>query len=312
MSIVSRIDAVTNIEPEFLATVCPPPPSCKIELTSRCSLRCSFCANTLIEDKADMEWGTYTKLVDELVAFGVKELGVFYIGESFMVDWLTEAIKYAKDAGIEYVFITTNGTHTSPEKVSACMKAGLDSLKFSLNYANEAQFAEVARVKPKLFHRAIENIKAARKVRDEGGYSCKIYASSIRFTGEQQDKMRLILDEVMPYLDEHYELPLFSFSDDAVVDREEELGWKPVGGNPGRADCMRPPLPCWAGFKEMHIDRNGNLNYCCFGGDEFIMGNALEVGVANAWNSQAFQALRAKHLAGDVRGTVCQTCIYGK
>ena len=39
-------------------------------------------------------------------------------------------------------------------------------------------------------------------------------------------------------------------------------GGETVGGNPGRLDAMRPPMPCWAVFKEGHITHDGKLSAC--------------------------------------------------
>ena len=45
------------------------------------------------------------------------------------------------------------------------VKAGLDSLKWSVNAADEGQFEKIMGVSGKLFHRALENIRAAWDVR---------------------------------------------------------------------------------------------------------------------------------------------------
>src|SRR5512140_106620 len=133
-SITQKIDAVTKIPPRYLAEKLPAPKAVKIELTSQCNYRCGFCAHRLrLKDRGEMDPHLYERLVDEMAAAGVEELGMFYIGESFMCDWLPEAIARAKKAGIKYVFLTTNGSLSTPEKVKACMEAGLDSLKFSMN-----------------------------------------------------------------------------------------------------------------------------------------------------------------------------------
>jgi hypothetical protein len=42
------------------------------------------------------------------------------------------------------------------------IRAGLDSLKFSLNYSDAEQFAEIASVKPALYHTMIANVMKAR------------------------------------------------------------------------------------------------------------------------------------------------------
>lgn len=309
--ITKRIDATTEIQPDYLNEVCPVPKSVKIELTSNCNYQCGFCANVDAGNKGTMEKAEYRRIVKEMRDAGVEELGLFYIGESMMVPWLAEAVSYAKEIGYPYVFLTTNGSLATPEKVEALMKAGLDSLKFSFNNSDPEQFRKITRVAPRWFNKTIDNIKAARRIRDAGGYETKIYASSIKYDGEQQERMEAAVSEIRPYLDEHYWLPLYSFGAQAT-DKEKELGMKPGAGNPGRLEAMRSPLPCWAVFKEGHITREGKLSACCFDSDnKWEMADLKQVSFVDGWNSQAYQELRRAHLSGNVRGTACEECIYG-
>lgn len=256
-----------------------------------------------------MDRALYSRIIRDLRASGVEELGVFYIGESFTCKWLPEAINEAKEVGFPYVFLTTNGSAATPERVKACMEAGLDSLKFSINFADNEQFAEVAKVSPRLYQRAIDNLKAARQVRDQGGYKCGLYASSIAFDGEQGDRMREIVEDIRPYVDEFYWLPLYGMSG-----ASKEHGFKPSPGNPGRLDAMRESLPCWAVFTEAHITADGKLAACCFGSGmdgDLCMADLRQTSFMDGWNSNKYKALRKAHLSKDVTGTACEGCMAG-
>jgi MoaA/NifB/PqqE/SkfB family radical SAM enzyme len=309
-SITNRIDAVTGISDRYRAARLPAPRAVKIELTSQCNYRCGFCAHRLrMKDRGEMDREFYERVVGQMVDAGVEELGMFYIGESFMCDWLPEAIAFAKKRGIRYVFLTTNGSLATPDRVEACMKAGLDSLKFSMNNADEEQFVEIAAVKPKLWRDSIANLKAARMVRDAGGYACGLYASSIQYDGEQQVRMQALVDEIVPFVDEHYWLPLYSMGS-MTTQREEELGYRPIAGNQGRIGALREPLPCWSAFTEGHITHDGKLSACCFdAGDKWIMADLSQVGFMEGWNSELFVKLREAHLRKDVTGTICESCV---
>lgn len=312
-AITSRIDAVTRIPANCLVAAPPAPRAVKIELTSQCNYRCGYCAHRLrLKARGEMEWGLYTRLVGEMVDAGVEELGLFFIGESFICDWLAEAIAFAKGRGIQYAFLTTNGSLASPEKVRRCFEAGLDSLKFSMNNADAEQFRSIARVKGQLFHDSIANLKAARKVRDEGNFACGLYASSIRYDGAQQERMQKLVDEILPFVDEHYWLPLYSMGS-LAKEREAELGYKPIAGNQGRLGALREPLPCWSAFTEGHITHDGKLSACCFdAGDRWTMADLNEVSFLDGWNSTEFQRLRRAHLRQDVSGTPCADCLAYK
>ncbi len=308
--ITTRIDQVTGIPQSHLREVLPPPISCKIELTANCQYKCQFCVKSIRPDNGEMDRKFFSRVVREMKSYGVRELGVFFVGESFLCSWLPEAIKEAKDIGFEYVFLTTNGSAAKPEKIKACMEAGLDSLKFSLNFTDANQLSQVAQVSPAYFDKAIAAVKEARRIRDEGGYQCGIYASSIAFDGEQGERMRSVVAEVNQFLDEHYWLPLFD-----MRGASEASGMKPIVGNPGRLAKMREPVPCWSVFTEAHITKDGKLVACCFGAgldDDMIMADLNEVGFDVGWNSVAFQKLREAHLRKDVTGTPCEHCVAAR
>ena len=306
MTITSRIDGITKIDAAHSGVFISAPRSVKVELTANCNYRCGFCVKSLRADTGDMDRALYSRLLREMRDAGVEELGVFYIGESFTCRWLPEAIAEAKEVGFPYVFLTTNGAVATPERVRACMEAGLDSLKFSINFTDAEQLADVAQVSGRMWRRAIDNLKAARKVRDEGGYKCGIYASSIAFDGEQGEKMRAVVEEIRPFVDEHYWLPLYGMSG-----ASKAAGWKPQPGNPGRLDAMRDPIPCWAVFTEGHITHDGKLAACCFGDGldgGLVMADLKRQSFMDGWNSAAFRALRRAHLDRDLRGTACESC----
>lgn len=305
--ITEKIDHITLIPDNYRMAKPPVPKSVKIELTARCDFQCFYCASSFrLRDKRDIDWEFYTRIVKEMHEAGVEELGVFYLGESFIYPRLAEAIKFAKEVGFEYVFLTTNGRLATADKLQACMAAGLDSLKFSFNNATPEQFEEVTRVKGKEFYTIIANIKEARRLRDENGYPCGLYASSIQYDGDQQERMANAVKEILPYVDEHYWLPLYGQAGLTAGAK----GTVPSAGNQGRIGALRPPLPCWALFTEGHITYDGHLAACCFDHDgRFNMGDLTQMSFMEAWQSLKFQALRQANLLKDVTGTVCEKCI---
>jgi len=315
--ITDRIDNVTRIPAEYRKARLPAPKSVKIEISPRCNYRCGFCAlrSREVQPKWDMDFALFKRVTHEMREAGVEEIGVFYLGESFMNPrLLVDCIAYLKhELAMPYVFLTSNASMAFPEAVEACMQAGLDSLKWSVNACDEAQFESVMGVSGKLFYRALDNIAAAWETRKRGAYSTGLYASSIRYDGEQQERMeRLLGERVRPFVDQHYWLPLYSMGAFATQ-REEELGYRPSAGNQGRVGALREPLPCWSAFTEGHVTAEGKLSACCFDATaNWTMGDLTRESFMDAWNSVAFVALREAHLKKDVRGTVCQSCIaYG-
>ena len=307
--ITDRIDAITKI-PEAYRTATPPcPRSVKIELTARCDMQCFFCASAFrLRDKKDMDWAFLERLLIDLRTAGVEEIGLFYLGESFLYRDLPQAVALAKELGFPYIFLTTNGRLATAERVKACMAAGLDSLKFSFNWADAEQCRSVTRVDA--FDRVVANIRTARQERDrlesESGRRCGLYASSIMYDGEQQQRMAAAVESIRPFVDEHYWLPLYSQAGLTTGSQ----GTRPVAGNIGRIGALRDPLPCWSLFTEGHVTYDGRLAACCFDHDgRFDMGDLTDTPFLEAWHGKPFQALRDANLAGDVTGTACERCI---
>ena len=122
-SITERIDSTTRIPPSHLKAAPPAPRSVKIEISPRCNYRCGFCAlrTREVQPKWDMDFALFKRVTREMRDAGVEEVGVFYLGESFMNPrLLVDCIRYLKrDIGMPYVFLTSNASMAFPEAVHA-------------------------------------------------------------------------------------------------------------------------------------------------------------------------------------------------
>lgn len=300
--ITERIDSVTDCS-HWLKVPTPFPKSVKIELNSNCNYKCSFCATSLnLRTDTMMDRKLFEKIIDELARINMQEVGLFYLGEPFLCPWLHEAIEYVANSGIPFIFLTTNGSALTKDKLTKCLKAGLDSLKFSLNFADSEQFTEMTKINGRVFDRVKENIKMAHEVREETGSKCGIYASCIRYNDEQVDRMKPLLEELNPYLDEFYWLPLYNHG--GYFDTQT------VAGNVGRHDMQRSGTPCWSVFSAAHVTFDGKLTACCFDHkNQFAMGDLNNESFVDAWNSPEFIELRKHHIKGELKGSPCANCL---
>lgn len=316
--ITARLDNITNIPKEYRVEAPPPPKSVKIEVTGRCNYRCGFCpimTRKYAGFGQSMDFRLFKRIVTQLVDIGVQEIGLFFIGESFTApDLLVKTVNHLKrNYDFPYVFLTSNASVAFHPVVYRVMQARLDSLKWSCNFYDKEQFKRITGVKESLFDDAVTNIRLAWKVRREYGFKTKLYASSIRYDDEQYEKMQGFLKEnVLPYVDEHYWLPLYSMGAQ-VTEKEKELGMQPIAGNPGRYDNPVPLLPCWALFTGAHVMSDGRMTGCCADATgDWVMGDLTKQTFMEVWHADKFKELRKKHLSGNVVGTICENCAMYK
>lgn len=306
--ITERIDRVTNIPDKYRVENPPAPKSVKIELTSRCNYKCEFCAITKSDKPGkDIDFNLFKKITTDLRWLGVEDIGVFCLGESFTLpELLINTIKHLKEIGTPYVFLTSNGSLAKPKTVRRCIDAGLDSLKWSVNFYDKDQFSAMCGVKSSLFDITLNNIKSAYYLRNILKAKTKLYASSIRFNDDHVIKMQSLLKEkVIPYVDEHYWLPMYSMGIENV-----NKDFQPMGGNPGRYDHQVPVVPCWQLFTETHITSEGLVTACCDDcTGEWVMGDLKQQSFMDIWHCSSFRELRRKHLENDVTETMCKICL---
>ena len=149
MDITQRIDAVTKIDDIRIKMggIQLPPKSVKIELTARCNLLCKYCAVGMRKKAPprDMDFYFFKKITKDMRISGVEEIGLFYLGEPFMnLELLCKAADYVKNKlGFPYVFLTSNATLAVPNAVKRVMSAGVDSIKWSVNFADDVQFESI-------------------------------------------------------------------------------------------------------------------------------------------------------------------------
>ena len=117
------------------------PKNALIELTNGCNHSCIFCKNSNQSRKASyLKIETFEAFINQAKNNGLEEVGFYATGEPFMAKNLEEFIKIAKNAKIKRIYITTNGALATLDKVKNCVKAGLDSIKFSINASNSIDY----------------------------------------------------------------------------------------------------------------------------------------------------------------------------
>ncbi len=305
-TIMEKIDQHSHVSKDKLVLHPPFPDAIKIEITGRCNYNCSFCAQkSSLRKIGDIDKNFLYRILWEAKSIGVKEIGMFLLGESFLVKDLAEYVKYAKEVvEIEYVFITTNGSMATPDRMIPLIEAGLDSIKFSVNAGTRETYKELHCCDR--FDEIISNIKWLHEYKKENNIdSLRTCISSILIPDEEEN-LRAFEKEMNQYVDDFYFLPLYN--------QAGHIGGKEytkIIGNPGRYENMVEPIPCWALFNAAKITWNGWLTACCFDHDEkFEIADLDKVSLIEAWNDPKFVDMRQEHLNNKFnKESLCSDCL---
>jgi MoaA/NifB/PqqE/SkfB family radical SAM enzyme len=305
-TIMDRIDTHTGVSKDKLVLNPPFPDAIKIEITGRCNYNCSFCAQkSSLREIGDIDRNFLYRILWEAKSIGVKEIGMFLLGESFLVKELAEYIKYAKEVvGIEYVFITTNGSMCSPERMIPIIDAGLDSIKFSINAGTREKYKEIHSCDR--FDHVVSNVKWLSNYKKENNIDhLRTCVSSIMIPDDKEE-LEAFKKDMEQYVDDVYFLPLYNQAGHIGGDE-----YTKIIGNPGRAESMVDPIPCWALFNASKITWNGWLTACCFDHDEkFEIADLNKVSLTEAWNNEKFVNMRREHLENTLSNkSLCGKCL---
>ena len=301
--ISEMVDEHTHVQKDKLVLNPPFPDTIKIEIMAKCNYKCPYCAVRYnLREKGEIDSSFLFRILREAKNIGVKEIGMFLLGESFLCKRLSEYIYYAKKVvGIEYVFITTNGYLCDKKRMVPVLEAGLDSIKFSINAPDCFGYKKMHGVDG--MNRVLSNIKWLKKYIDKNEINIKTCVSSI-YDDNKKEEFSKFKEYILQYVDDFYFLPLYNQAGHCIS------GGKIVG-NPGRFDNMVSPVPCWALFNAAKITWDGWLTACCFDHDErFKISDLNKVSLLDAWNDKKFINLRKEHLCNNITNkSLCSKCL---
>lgn len=284
--IVTKRDAALSVTPPF-------PRALNVELNNVCNHTCTFCAYPLMErDAGNINKEKLENWLREAYKLGTRELGLHSGAEPFASKQLEYFVAFAKQIGYEYVYISTNGSLATSERIKKIIDAGIDSIKFSINAGDRESYKSVHGRDD--FNKVIEHLRFARTYR---GDMDKPYLA-----------ISFVLTELTKTTVDSLKQLTSGLVDEFVTLQEQNLsGQLPSAGERARKKEQICPIP----FNKLHISWEGFLRVCCNDYENLLALHDLNaMSLEDAYYSLEFQALRERHLTDQLEGTLCFNCKY--
>lgn len=299
--VVSTINHSNELLIERKVVFCKNPPfphNMMVEISSICNHRCVFCGYKDMLRHGKMADMNFTKkVIREAYSYGTREIGFYLFGEPFLNPDLAEYVRFCKQIGFEYIYITTNGSEASPEKLKKVIEAGLNSIKFSVNAAGYETYKKIHGKDD--YEKVKRNIIWLRRYLDKNGIELKVFISLIKCKLNEGDEIT-IHDEFGAYVDNIY-----------IYECGNQGGSMVKLMKQGVVDNVLPAkMPCEMVFNRLHITAEGYLDACCADKDGYlVVADLHEMSLYDAWNCDAMVSLRQQHLEGNIGNNMCYNCI---
>jgi MoaA/NifB/PqqE/SkfB family radical SAM enzyme len=334
-----RLETRTTIAPEL-------PRQVYIEVTNRCNSLCASCPLTYdhflpFEPKHHLTWPQFRQIVDQLPQ--IERAVLHGIGEPLLNPNLPRFVAHLKQRGAHVLF-NTNAVLLGERRGDALREAGLDELRVSLDAATPALYHRLRGIDK--FDQIVANLRAfvARhggerplvslwfvgmqenlhelpafvRLAAELGVP-EVYLQRLVFfgTGERlEDGTTMVSEQSLFGTLEQRQAELITECE--ALAAELGLTFRASGATtPHESVAVKGAHPwqgCYRPWALMYITANGTALPCCiapFATPEYeriMLGNVVERPLAEVWNDQPYQELRAAVLGEQPAPWPCQHC----
>lgn len=286
-------DELYTLEPPFPYT------NFLIELSNICNHHCIFCAH----DKMTRKVGAIKKdilirVLQQAYDLGTREVGMYSTGEPFLVKELPEYVKIAKEIGYEYVYLTSNGSVATKEKIRAVADAGVDSIKFSINAPYKEAYEFIHGKND--FDKVVENLKFLNEYRNSSGKKYKIFITGILTRYTEQ------------YRDDYFKV--FEGLADEIVFKDvyNQGGYMPEIDELLRCSYDRETFRrCNLPFDSIYVTNEGYLSVCNADFENMlVVADLNKVSLREGWYGEKMKEVRRGFIEDDLSGLLCNGCIH--
>ena len=252
-----------------------------IEPTNTCNLRCTFCFVTdgMTRDGGFMDFNIFKKIIDD--CNDLEHLCMHNWGEPLLHKDIFRMIEYAKNKGVNYVVMNTNGTLLTDKMINRIVNSKLDIIRFSIDGSAET----FKRVRGVELENIEKNIKKLKIIKEKKKPELKM---GVVFTVEEDTE-----GDAEEYIN-HWEkiVDHVRLQPKLITSPRTEVCPEPFGKDYGKLVVLWDGrvIPCC-------VDYNANL----------MIGNIQNDTIPNLWKSEKLNILREQHLKGEFPDT-CANC----
>lgn len=275
---------IKSLEPPF-------PKRIMLEITNRCNHRCIFCAHSSMRRKPSiMDLELCERILRECKELGSEECALHGGSEPFLHADIDKIIAFTKKYSYKYVYLSTNGTACTKEKMTAALEAGLDSIKFSINGGTPEEYKATHGVDG--YDRAIKMLEHVIAWRNINKSQLKIYISAIQCPNNKN----LII------LKERY---------DNIIDAVEliDVDWTGKTTQIPK-DKTNHQKGCVEVFNRTTFTADGGMRICCNDADNYLLVDSiLHKEILQIWKSKLYKKMRQCFLEGSFpKDSLCHAC----
>lgn len=283
----------------------------QLEVTNACNHKCYFCPNSeSIRQTKIMDYEFARKIMYDCAQFlGQGKKICFHMnGEPLLYRQLPELIRYSKELGYEYAFVTTNGSLATDEMLVNIFEAGLDSIKFSINAGTKETYLKIHGKDD--FEKAVHALEFSAAYRKESGKDFKIFVSCVA-TKDNYEELESFNAYAKKYCDE-----IVFYYPCGYAGQNNKLAHElrcDLSGLAINAFEIKHTYPCSVLWNSINVTCEGFLSLCCSESDNrLIVEDLHELCVKDAWLGRKMQTIRRLHLEGKIQNMPCFSCISEK
>lgn len=257
------------------------------ETSSHCNLSCIHCCRTYFVENGNfiesfMDFDLYKKIIDEMSQYKYTTLRPMGFGEALINPEFTRMIRYAKEKGINEIWLNTNGTLLSPKMSRELLGAGIDRIEVSIDAATPEMFFKIKGKDQ--YDKVVKNTIECCRLKKELCLKTEIVVSFVESEINTSEKNAFI-----KFWNNHADIvnirPVHQYG--SLI--------KNLRTHKNKKEEER--FPCRMLWDVVLIDYNGSLRYCCLDGENrSVIGNVKNSSIKEIWNSEGYKQLRTLHI----------------